>query len=162
VLLAAAILWALLSGEDEGSESSDAAARIVNAAELAAIADNVDGPIYWVGERAGAEIEYEQVADRSYVRYLSGDAEAGDPRPAFLTIATYPLDDPVDALGANARRTGTELQGARGGALVWVNPDRPQSVYLAEPGAEHQVEVYDPLPRRALSVALSGEVVPVP
>jgi hypothetical protein len=49
-----------------------------------------------------------------------------------------------------------------GGAVVWVNPDRPQSVYLAEPGSEYQVEVYDPLPRRALSVALSAELQPVP
>ena len=40
-------------------------------------------------------------------------------------------------------------------------PDRPQSVYLAEPSAEYQVEVNDPLPRRALEVALSGEVSPV-
>jgi hypothetical protein len=49
-----------------------------------------------------------------------------------------------------------------GGALVWADPERPQSVYLAAPGSAYQVEVYDPLPRRALSVALSAELQPVP
>ena len=53
------------------------------------------------------------------------------------------------------------MQRAQGGAVVWANPDRPQSVYLAEPGAEHQVKVYDPDPATALEVALSGEVAPV-
>ena len=125
------------------------------------LAADAEGPIYWAGERPGAELEYDEAGDRAFVRYLTGGAEAGDPRPVFLTIATYPLDDPADALRANARRTNTRLQRAPGGALVWVNPDRPQSVYLAEPDSTHQVEVYDPLPRRALSVALSGDVVPV-
>ena len=166
-LLAAAVAWALVAGggDDEdngGTEGDPAEARIVAAAELAEIAAASDAPIYWAGERPGTELEYDEGAgDRVYVRYLTEGAEAADPRPAFLTIATYPLADPAGALQANARRTNTKVQRARGGALVWVNPDRPQSVYLAEPGAEHQVEVYDPLPRRALSLALSGEVVPV-
>jgi len=164
-LLAVAVAWALIDGgddEDGGAEGDPAPARIVSAAELEEIAAESAAPIYWAGERPGTELEYDEGAgERDYVRYLSGDAEAGDPRPAFLTIATYPLSDPAGALRANARRTNTKVQRARGGALVWVNPDRPQSVYLAEPGAEHQVEVYDPDPARALAVALSGEVGPV-
>jgi len=164
-LLAVAVAWALIAGgdDDEGSgatEGDPAPARIVSAAELSDIAAVSDTPIYWAGERPGTELEYDEgIGDRVFVRYLTGGAEAGDPRPAFLTIATYPLADPAEALQANARRTNTRVQRARGGALVWVNPDRPQSVYLAEPGSTHQVEVYDPLPRRALRVALSGEVV---
>ena len=154
VLLAASVAWALIAGggeEDSGaSEGDPAPARILSAAELGKIAAASDAPIYWAGERPGTELEYDEGAgDRVYVRYLTDGAEPGDPRPAFLTIATYPLADPTEALQANARRTNTRVQRARGGALVWVNPDRPQSVYLAELGAEHQVEVYDPLPRRS-------------
>jgi hypothetical protein len=166
-LLAAAVALALIAGgdDDEGSgatEGDPAEARILSAAELQEIAAASDAPIYWAGERPGTELEFDEGAgERVYVRYLTEGAEAADPRPAFLTIATYPLEDPADALRANARRTNTRVQRARGGALVWVNPDRPQSVYLAEPGSTHQVEVYDPLPRRALEVAISGEVQPV-
>ena len=158
------IAWAALAGDgDEESDNGAAVeASVVSAAELADIAAASDAPIYWAGERPGTELEYDEGAgDRVYVRYLTAGAEAGDPRPAFLTVATYPLSDPTEALQANARRTNTRVQRAQGGAVVWANPDRPQSVYLAEPGAEHQVEVYDPLPRRALEVALSGEVMPV-
>jgi hypothetical protein len=54
------------------------------------------------------------------------------------------------------------LEAKRGGAFVWANPDSPTSVCLAEPGAGYQVEVYDLPPRRALALALSGDVVPVP
>ncbi len=164
VLLAVAVAWALIGGgsDDGGAEGEAGEARIVSAAELSDIASSSDAPIYWAGERPGAELEYDEGAGaRVYVRYLTGDAEAGDPAPAYLTIATYPLADPVEALRANAKRTNTRVQTAKGGAVVWVNPDRPQSVYLAESGAEYQVEVYDPLPRRALQVALSGDVVPV-
>jgi len=164
-LLAAVVAWALIGGGDDddgGGEGDPAPARTVSAAELAEIAAASDAPIYWAGERPGAELEYDEGAgDRVYVRYLSAGAETGDPRPAFLTIATYPLTDPAEALQANAKRTNTRVQRARGGALVWVNPDRLQSVYLAEPGSTHQVEVYDPDPATALEVALSGDVVPV-
>jgi len=160
-LLAALLIWQAVGGDDEDADDgADGAARVVSAGELAGIADEAEGPIYWAGERDGAALEYSEVADRVYVRYLTGGASAGDPGARFLTIATYPLPAPVAALRANARRTGNRLLRARGGALAWVNPDRPQSVYLADPGAEHQVEVYDPDPARARATALSGEVVP--
>lgn len=163
ILCAALLAWAVLDddGSNEPADSDVVPAQIVSAAEFSEIAAPAEEPIFWAGSRPDTELEYEQVDDRHYVRYLTGGAQAGDPRPAFLTIATYPLADPAAALRTNARRTETRLQRAPGGTLVWVNPDRPNSVYLTEPGSEHQVEVYDPLPRRALRVALSGDVVPI-
>jgi hypothetical protein len=161
VLAAGLLVWNALRGEDDEPTADSGEAQIVSVAELSNLAGSAQGPIYWAGERPGAELEYSEAGDRAYVRYLTGDAEAGDPRPAFLAVSTYPLPDAVAALLANARRTGTELQRTEGGALVWVNPDRPTSVYLAEPGSAYQVEVYDPSPRRALALALSGDIVPV-
>ncbi|HWO16623.1 MAG TPA: hypothetical protein VNM89_07920 [Solirubrobacterales bacterium] len=165
LLAAGLVLWAALGGEDDDSgESSPGQARVVSAAELGALAEDAPGPLYWAGERSGTELEYDEAdGGRLYVRYLTEGAEAGDPRPVFLTIGTYPLADAVAALRANAKRTGSELLEAKGsGAVVWANPDSPTSVYLAEPGAAYQVEVYDPSPRRALTLALSGDVVPAP
>ena len=165
-LLAALLIWQIVGG-GEGDDSGDAGGgtaetpRIVGAPELAELAASSGRPLYWAGPRPGAELEYSEAdGGRAYVRYLTGGAEAGDPSAAYLTVATYPLPDPVAALRANAKRTATELREARGGALVWVDPSRPSSVYLAEAGSDYQVEVYDPDPARALDVALSGDIRP--
>jgi hypothetical protein len=72
-------------------------------------------------------------------------------RTAVLVLA---LED----LKANAKRSGAKLRKAPRGFSAWVDPQRPTSVHLARPGAPYQVEVYDPDPKRALHVALPGEL----
>jgi len=49
-----------------------------------------------------------------------------------------------------------------GGGIVVVSSQSPKSVYLGFPGQDYQVEVYDPSARRALRLATSGRVRPVP
>lgn len=163
-ILAALLVWqAVDGGEDSDEAATTAAPRILSPAELSSIAASHPGPLYWAGPRPGAELEYSaEPGGRAFVRYLTGGAGAGDPRAAFLTVGTYRLRDPLEALLANAKRTGTELRSAPRGAFAWVDPNRPTSVYLARPGADHQVEVYDPSPKRALRLALSGAVAPLP
>jgi hypothetical protein len=164
-LIAAVVVWVV--GEDEdgegggGQPAEPGAARILDVGELSDAAAAVETPIYWAGERAGAELELsEPGSGRAYVRYLTDGAEAGDPRPAFLAIGTYRLPGAFAALRANARRTGVELRRAARGFRVWVDPRSPTSVYLARPGEDFQVEVYDPDPETALDVALSPDLRP--
>jgi hypothetical protein len=45
-----------------------------------------------------------------------------------------------------------------GGGLAFQYKSRPTSVYLAYPGSNYQIEVFDPLPRRALDLVVSGQV----
>ena len=49
---------------------------------------------------------------------------------------------------------------ADGGHRGLYGRDRPSSVYLAFPGGDVQVEVYDPSPRKARRLARSGRVRP--
>lgn len=171
-LIAAIVVWiANGSGEDdEGTGIEAPAARIVTPDELREAAASSGTPIYWAGERPGAELELsvaggeaeEEEATRAYVRYLTGDAEAGDPEPAYLAIGTYRLPGAYAALRANAKRTGAKLRKAPRGFRVWQDPASPTSVYLARPGEDFQVEVYDPDPETALEIALSPNLQPVP
>ena len=135
---------------------------IVNADELRENAGEQEGPIYWAGEQEGAEIEFSQPeAGRTYVRYLTGGAEAGDPNAEFLTIGTYEFKDPTKALKEQAKKPNGVLASAPGGGVVFFNTTHPQSVYLAYPGEEAQIEVYDPNPKRSLGLVSSGLIVPV-
>ncbi len=163
VLLAALLIWkAVGGGSRSGSEAAgliDASApQIVSPAQLSEFAAAAGQPVYWAGERPGTRLELRESGERVYLRYLTAGAAAGDPRPDFLTVATYPLPQALAALRANAKRSGAKLRRVRGGALAWVDPESPTSVYLAWPGAARQVEVYDPSAKRALAIALSGAV----
>jgi hypothetical protein len=89
-------------------------------------------------------------------------AQAGDPDPAYLAPGTYELSSAFAVLRANAKRTGAKLRKAPRGFRAWQDPDSPTSVYLAKPGEDFQVEVYDPSFKEALAVVLSPELRPVP
>ena len=167
VALVALLIWQAVDGGGSGEEEAEApappgAARVVSAGELRQAAASSEVPVYWAGPRPGAQLELSEVGKgRAYVRYLTGGAEAGDPKPAFLAIGAYRLPNALAALRANAKRTGAKLRKAPRGALVWVDPQSPTSAYLARPGGDFQVEVYDPSPKRALGVALSPKLRPV-
>ena len=47
-----------------------------------------------------------------------------------------------------------------GGLAIW-SKKRPTSVYLAYPGSDYLVEVFDPSAERARELVLSGEVAPI-
>jgi hypothetical protein len=157
------------NGGDNSSSSSTTAesgtttgAEIVSAEELRERAAEHQGPVYWAGEQAGAQTEYsEPEPGRTYVRYLTGGAEAGDPDTEFLTIGTYEFKDPVQALKGQAKQPNGVLASAPGGGVVFFSKTHPQSVYLAYPGEEVQIEVYDPNPKRSLGLVSSGLIVPV-
>ena len=151
-------------GDEEAAEAPPGAPRIVSPAELGEAAAASAAPIYWAGERPGAELELSEVAAAAppYVRYLTGGAQGRRPQARVPRIGTYELPNAYAALRANAKRTGAKLRKAPGGACAWQDPASPTSVYLAKPGEDFQVEVYNPSPKEALEVALSPDLQPVP
>jgi hypothetical protein len=165
-VLGAVLLISLIDNGDDSSSSESTAttngAAVVSADELREKATEQEGPIYWAGEQEGSEIEYsEPEPGRTYVRYLTGGAEAGDPKSNFLTIGTYKFKDAAQALRQQAKQPSGILASAPGGGVVFFNTTHPQSVYLAYPGEEAQIEVYDPNPKRSLGLVSSGLIVPV-
>jgi hypothetical protein len=133
--------------------------RAATVAGLERLAGTIGHPIYWAGPRKGYTYELTRRSDGTvFVRYLPAGVRLGDPRGDFLIIATYPFPNALAALRRVANGKGIELPG---GGLALVHEGYEKSVHLAYPGVDYQVEVYDPSPRIARRVAVSGQVKPV-
>ena len=61
-----------------------------------------------------------------------------------------------------AKAPGARTFKVKGGGTALVNENTPTSVYLAYPGSEYQIEVFDPDPARALKLVTSGQIQPDP
>jgi len=162
-LLAIALLaWLLLCSEDEAS-TAPGLPRAADPAQLRALSASVGHDVYWAGSpAAGTELELTHQPDgRIYIRYLTGDGEVGDARSQFTTVGTYPVPAALSVLRREARQPQAITRDLPGGGLAYLNSDRPTSIYLAWPGSDYEVEVFDPSPKRALNLVLAGKVVPV-
>lgn len=159
-LAIALIAWLILKDDGDDSSGSSGGAEIVSVDSLRDTAAEQETPIYWAGEQEGAELELSQPGGgRTYVRYLTDGAEAGDPRPEFLTVGTYETANAVGALKRQSKEANGVLAKAPGGATVYFDRNQPRSVYLAYPGVEVQIEVFDPDFARALQLVNSGQIV---
>jgi hypothetical protein len=160
-LIIGVVAWLVLSGDDEDGEQA-AGAKAVSVEELQNLAGGRDRPVFWAGPRSGTKYEFTETKDGSvYVRYLARNAEVGDPKPSYLTVATYAIDNGYARVEAASKRKGAESEKLQNGGLALVNRERPSSVYLAYPRGKYQVEVYDPSPDRARDLVFSGAVQPV-
>jgi hypothetical protein len=165
-VVVALIAWlATRGGGSDSSEPEPTAAagppRIVTVAELREVAATLGQPIYWAGPLAGRELELKELGEGGVqVLYLPEGTASGKGSPKSLTIGSYPLGDPEKALEGFAERPGSSSRQASDGREVVVSKTAPTSVYFTSPDNSVQVEVYDPSPGRAMSVALSGRVEP--
>jgi hypothetical protein len=122
----------------------------------------VGHPVYWAGARPGKKYELTITPDQNiFIRYLDPGVPIGSKDVSSLTVGTYPVQDAVAALQHEADKPGARTASAPGGGFVLTSADAPQSVYLAYPDSNYQIEVYDPDPQRALSLATSGAIVPI-
>jgi hypothetical protein len=122
----------------------------------------VDHRIYWAGERPGKRYEL-TISDQGniFVRYIDPDTPVGSRQVASLTIGTYPVPDAYAATKGVADQPGAKTGETPDGGFVVTNRNNPQSVYIAFPGSDHQIEVFDPNPKTAFALAESGAVVPI-
>lgn len=161
VLAVGLILWVALrdDGDDDAASGSNGA-EIVSVDSLREAATEQETPIYWAGEQEDAELELSRPdEDRTYVRYLTDGAKAGDPQPDFLTVGTYANAKAVATLRRQGDEPGGVLAEAPGGATVYFSRNQPESVYLAYPGVDVEIEVFDPDFKRALQLVNSGQIV---
>ncbi len=162
ILVLVVVGW-LVFHDDSSSDSADDEPAAAGVERLREIAGEKGSPVYWAGPQEDAELEVTTAEgnERVYVRYLTGDAEPGDPRADFLTVGSYSFPDAAEALRKQAQQPGGVLKAGAGGTTIYFSRKRPQSVYLAYPGVDVEVEVYDPDPQRALELVTEGEIVPV-
>jgi hypothetical protein len=136
----------------------------VTARTLSGLSRALGRPVYWGGPRPRFtyELTLASNAQRVYLRYLPPGVPLGSPRPDYLSIGTYSVRGAAAALHARARQPGGVGLKLPHGAVGYYSTVRPTSVYLAFPGTNEQIEVYDPSPSVALHMAESGLVRPVP
>jgi hypothetical protein len=116
-------------------------------------------PIYWIGRRPENTLEFIRTADgKIYLRYLPRGVKVGDERANFTIVGTYPFPDAFESL---QRVSGGKAVAVPGGGIAVVHDGYPQSVHVAYPDVDYQMEVYDPSPARALQLATSRALRPI-
>ena len=164
-IAAGVVAWVLVGrGSTSPSTTAGPVAKAIQPVALSAsglrtFAQAVDQPIYWTGPKAGYMYELTRTtAGRVYVRYLPAGVKAGVTGSDYLIVATYPYPGALSALKAVSH--GAQITIPGGGVAV-IDKKYSKSVHLAFPGVAYQVEVYDPSPAVARTVAISGDVRPV-
>ena len=176
--VAAFLVWYFAirdTGDDNGGGGGPSAAKNIVGPEAATQADISDlasknnQPIYWAGDQPNtSDLELTQTAGSScdgciYVRYLTGNATIGTPKPAYLTVGTYPFQNAVHAVNVVSNQPGAKTYNVPSGGIAVQNSNSPQSVYVAYPDEKgFEIEVYSPDPAQALDLVKSGDIQPVP
>ena len=120
-------------------------------------------PIYWAGAPGpGSDLEVtETTTGNVSVRYLFGNAVAGDPRRIFTTIATYGLAHAYRVVFADGAANGASRVAIPGGGVAVTTAKAPGTYYVAFRHENYLVEVYAKSPAHALRLVLSGAITPI-
>lgn len=151
------------SSTGSGSEGESIAVAL-SESELLAQVSSLGLPAFWVGPRAGtSSYELSTPPDgRVYIRYLTGDAEAGDPHPDFLTVGTYPVPEAKKALEEATRAgEGGQTLSQEEGYKVLASPEATNAYVVFDNQPDAQVEIFSPQPGEAAELAKSGTLKPV-
>jgi hypothetical protein len=163
ILAGVLALWLVL--RDSGAKTQHmqrAPATAASIACLKAFASSVGHPVCWAGPQPSFRFELSRTKDgRIYIRYLPPGVELGDSNASYLTVGTYPQRHAYATLRATAKKQGARTIDLAGGGLAFQYTRRPTSVYIAYPGSDYQIEVFDPTPARAVRLVEAGRVKPV-
>jgi hypothetical protein len=170
-LAAAFAVWLLVRGNDDSPSSATTAQTTTTAAfgpvaasptALRALEDKAGHPVYWIGPRRNRTYELTRTSSgRIFIRYLPPDVRVGNRSAGFTIVGSYPVEDALDVLRDLSQQEGERSASVPGGGLAVYSTSSPNNVYLAYPGSDVQIEVFDPSAARALRLATSGRVVPV-
>jgi hypothetical protein len=172
ILAVVLIVWLIASSGGDSSSSTSAAApsaqsgagktvSVVPESGLLGAMKGVGYPVYWAGPRTGVEYEVSRLDEgRTYVRYLPQGEEAESKKP-FLTVGSYDEQDALANLRKLGQAPGAILVDISGDGTAYAESPKATSAYMAFPGVDVQVEVYDPRGGEALELIRSGAIVPI-
>jgi hypothetical protein len=128
--------------------------------EFIELAEQINQPIYWIGP---AENFYYALTvaenEQSYVKYLPTVESASDNETAFRIIATYLKSDAYAVTQSASNNPGAVSLSNSDGAAIYYNAATPTNVYVAYPGQNTQIEIFDPVPGAALELALTPSLL---
>jgi len=158
------VLGVILFGGGDSDESSPGEAVALSESELLERSGTLGHPTYWVGRRPGTT-SYELTATpdgRNYIRYLTGDAEAGDPLPSFLTVGTYSVPNAKQALQKAIKSgEGSEKVSHHDGYEVLAGGSGANAYVVFDDRPDLQIEIFSPKPGKAAELADSGALIPL-
>lgn len=163
------VAWLLVRGGDSntpgtGSTSTGQATgpAAATADELRALSDDLGHPIYWIGEVPNRTYELTRTSDnRVFIRYLPKGVPVGIREAAYTIVGTYPVDNAYKVLQTLAKKPDESSFSAPADGFAVYSTTQPNNVYLAYPGSNLQIEVYDPSPQQARRLITSGQVAAV-
>lgn len=159
--MAALLALAALRSFPDAPDPEPGVPEAISSQDLRAFAEMAERPVFWAGPRPRTRLELTRNRRGSvFIRYLPAGVEVGDRRPAYTTVATYPMPGAYHATARAAQQRGSTREAAPGGGLATARSGST-SVYLAYPGTDALIEVFDPSPARARELVLSGQVGPV-
>ena len=170
VALAVALLVWLLFIKGDGDDGSQTAAApetsgrsvaLVPESDLLEALEGVGYPVYWAGARLGVEYEVLRLPEgRTYIRYLPEGEKVESERP-FLTVGSYEQPGALKSIRNLGSKPGAILVSIPGGGSAYAEGTDATSAYMAFPGVDTQIEVFDPQGGKALRLIRSGAIVPV-
>jgi hypothetical protein len=168
---AAFVIWLVVRGNDDSSRTTTTSTNeatqpigpvAATPAALQELSAKAKQPIYWVGPRPGQTYELTRTAGgRVYVRYLPAGAAIGNRRADYTIVGTYPTQGALQVLKNLAKQPNEKSVPAPGGGIAVYSTSAPTNVYVAFPGQNVEIEVFDPSTRKALRMVKTGRVAPV-
>ena len=141
-----------------GSSASKGTVSLVASSQLVAVSKSLGQPIYWVGQQANTSYELTQTpTGRLYVRYLP-PTEPASVAKQYLTVGTYPMANAYAVSQVVAARSTSVQIKLPGSGVAFYEKSHPTSVYVAVPGSNYQVEVFDPSATQARAFVKAGSV----
>jgi hypothetical protein len=169
VAVAVAVVVWLVVVRDGSNGSSTEAPQVTAIPPVAATPDRLrelsveaGRPIYWLGPQDGGTYELTRTPNnRIFVRYLPTGTPVGTTEAKYPLVGTYPVDNAYDVLKELAKAGGESSFTAPKNGFAVYSTEHPTNIYLAYPGSDVQIEVYDPSAAHARELITSGQVVPV-
>jgi hypothetical protein len=160
------VAWLLVRNNDDSSNASGTTTSIGPVAasqdRIRELATDAGHPVYWAGAKEDSTYELTRTSNgRIFVRYLPGNVPVGTREAAYTIVGTYPVSNAYQVLHQLAKKQGeTSFSAPHGGFAVY-QASHPTNVYVAYPGSNLQIEVFDPNPEHARALITSGDVKPV-
>jgi hypothetical protein len=165
-LAIAFIVWLIVrgGGGSSGTTSTNtlpaAAPKAATVAQLRALAVSAGHPIYWAGPEPGRVYELTVTSSgRIYVRYLPNGVSIGS-QGSYPFVGTYPFPNAYKALKTLAKHGDVSFT-VPGNGLAVYSSSTPTNIYVAFPGTNEEIEVFDPSPNHARALVASGQIAPV-
>lgn len=161
------VVWLLVRGGDSnttkpGTSTSTGQATgpaATSTDKLRALSVELGHPIYWAGAVPDSTYELTRTSDdRIFIRYLPRGVPVGIRQASYTIVGTYPVPNAYKVLQGLAKKPGESTFSAPVGGFAVYSTAQPTNVYLAYPGSNVQIEVYDPSPQRARRLITSGQV----